>query len=165
MARELVKFHYKDAFDSGIDTDHNSDQRDEAISEKIKKLIGESLFLQGPLDAEVSFFLVLAVPLILHKNRAALKILVTLGSSISSDGFIIVERSVYRIFSLMLSRPVRKPALQWLVLVYVSELSIHSLLIAFNRLSTVLMNGNWDMRVRFRSVAIDISLSTRRLWN
>ena len=53
MAREIVKFHYKDAFNSGIDGCHNSNQRDEAIAEKVKRIIDESLFLQGPRDAQV----------------------------------------------------------------------------------------------------------------
>jgi hypothetical protein len=54
MAREVVKFYYKDAFNSDIEHCHNSDQRDNAISKKIKKLIDESLFLQGPPDIEVN---------------------------------------------------------------------------------------------------------------
>jgi hypothetical protein len=54
MARDVVKFHYKDMFTSDIDGCHNSDQRDEAISENVKRLVEGSLFLQGPLDAQVS---------------------------------------------------------------------------------------------------------------
>jgi hypothetical protein len=56
LAREVVKFHYKDTFDSKIDYCHNSNQQDEAISENVKRLIDESLFLQGPRDDEVISF-------------------------------------------------------------------------------------------------------------
>jgi hypothetical protein len=56
MAREIVKYHFKDTFTSDIDWDvpHNSDQEAKAISEKVQRVIKNSLFLQGPLDAQVS---------------------------------------------------------------------------------------------------------------
>jgi hypothetical protein len=54
MARDLVKFHFRDALFPEIDFCHNSDQREQIISDNVKKLIAESLFLQGPPDAEVS---------------------------------------------------------------------------------------------------------------
>ena len=54
LARDVVKFHYKDAFDAKIEGCHNSDQRDEAISQNIKKLIDGVFFIQGPKDVEVN---------------------------------------------------------------------------------------------------------------
>ena len=55
MAREVVKFHYKAELDPVIEHCHNSNQREEAIADNVKRLIDESLFLQGPLDRNVSF--------------------------------------------------------------------------------------------------------------
>jgi hypothetical protein len=55
MARDFVKFHYKDAIFPSIDICHNSDQREEIIADNVRKLVTESLFLQGPPDLQVSF--------------------------------------------------------------------------------------------------------------
>ncbi|KAM6491219.1 hypothetical protein JOM56_013458 [Amanita muscaria] len=51
MARDIVKFHYKDALDPEILLCHNSDQREDKIAQNVKELISTSLFLQGPRDA------------------------------------------------------------------------------------------------------------------
>ena len=94
MAREVFKFHYKDTLDAGIDGCHNSNQQDEAISENVKKIIDKSLFLQGPLDAQVnssgSLQVFLAAPLMLHQNRAVRKILDTLQLLILLSTFTIM---------------------------------------------------------------------------
>ena len=97
MAREVFKFHYKDTLNAGIDGCHNSNQRDEAISENVKKLIDNSLFLQGPLDAQVnssgSLQVFLAAPLMLHQNRAVRKILDTSQLLILLSAFTITVMS------------------------------------------------------------------------
>jgi hypothetical protein len=90
MAREVVNFHFKDTFNVDIEGGHNSDQRDEAISENVKKVIDESLFLQGPRDAQVSSLFLLAASLMLHENRAAPKTLDTLQLLTSLDAFTIM---------------------------------------------------------------------------
>ena len=55
LARQVVSFHYKAKLDPIIEHCHNLDQRDEAISRNVRQLIEESLFLQGPPDANASF--------------------------------------------------------------------------------------------------------------
>jgi hypothetical protein len=54
MARHVVSFHYKDELNPNVEHCHNSDQRDEVIAGNVRQLVDESLFLQGPLDANVS---------------------------------------------------------------------------------------------------------------
>ena len=54
MGREVVKIHYRAALYPVIDYCHNSDQREQIISDNVKKLIEDSLFLQGPPDVNVS---------------------------------------------------------------------------------------------------------------
>lgn len=54
MARQVVGFHYKAELDPVVEHCHNSDQRDEMVAENVRTLIDESLFLQGPPDANVS---------------------------------------------------------------------------------------------------------------
>ena len=54
MARDIVKFHYKEALDPYIEFGHNSDQRNQIIADNVKRLVGGSMFIQGPLDADVS---------------------------------------------------------------------------------------------------------------
>lgn len=56
MARNVVNLYYKDELDPAIEHNHNSDQRDNIIADNVKKLIDNSLFLQGPLDTNVSIF-------------------------------------------------------------------------------------------------------------
>jgi hypothetical protein len=55
MGRDLIKFHYK-GLSPEIETCHNSSQREQMIAENVKTLIEDSLFLQGPRDANVYFF-------------------------------------------------------------------------------------------------------------
>jgi hypothetical protein len=57
MARPLVWFHFKAELNPVIEEGHNSDQRDGVVAGNVKKLINDSLFLQGPPDANVSFAL------------------------------------------------------------------------------------------------------------
>ena len=57
LGREIVKLHYRDELNPEINYCHNSDQLIEMIADKVKELLDDSLFLQGPLDANVSFFL------------------------------------------------------------------------------------------------------------
>ena len=57
LGREIVKLHYRAELDPELDFGHNSDERQQVIADNVKKLIDESLFLQGPPDANVSFFL------------------------------------------------------------------------------------------------------------
>jgi hypothetical protein len=58
MARDLIKVHYKEAIFPVIEFDHNSDQETAIIAENVKKLLNESLFLQGPLDTQVSILFI-----------------------------------------------------------------------------------------------------------
>jgi hypothetical protein len=55
MVHDIVKFHYKEAIFPDIDFCHNSDQKEDIIADNVKTLIHQSLFLQGPPDAQVSF--------------------------------------------------------------------------------------------------------------
>ena len=55
LARQIVSFHFKDEFHPMIEEDHNSDQRDNIVARNVKKLIEDSLFLQGPPDINVGF--------------------------------------------------------------------------------------------------------------
>jgi hypothetical protein len=57
MGRDVIKLHYRAALDPEIEGDHNSDQREQVIAENVKKLLDESLFLQGPPDSNVSSFI------------------------------------------------------------------------------------------------------------
>lgn len=115
LAHEVFKFHYKSALTSDIDDGHNSDQRDQIISDKIKRLTNESLFIQGPLDAQVNPLFFFCNPLMLRENRAVLKTLDMQQLSISSNGFTITgSRIVFLSFFRILSLPVRKPVSQWL---------------------------------------------------
>jgi hypothetical protein len=54
MARDIVKFHYRDELSPNIDFCHNSDDRDGIVAQNVKKLLDESLFIQGPPDCNVS---------------------------------------------------------------------------------------------------------------
>ena len=54
MAHDIVKFYYKDALEPYINFSHNSDQRNQVIANNVKSLINESIFIQGPPDANVS---------------------------------------------------------------------------------------------------------------
>ena len=54
IAHDIIKFHYKEAPDPYIEFGHNSDQHDQIIANNIKRLVGGSMFIQGPLDANVS---------------------------------------------------------------------------------------------------------------
>jgi hypothetical protein len=54
MARDIVKFHYKEALDPYIKFGHNSEEHDQIIANNVKCLVGGSMFIQGPLDANVS---------------------------------------------------------------------------------------------------------------
>jgi hypothetical protein len=54
MAHDIVKFHYKDALELYIDFCHNSDQCDQVLADNVKCLVGGSMFIQDPLDANVS---------------------------------------------------------------------------------------------------------------
>lgn len=54
MARDIVKFYYKDALEPSIEFCHNSDQRDQVIADNVKSLVGDTLFIQGPPDVNVS---------------------------------------------------------------------------------------------------------------
>ena len=56
MGCEVVKLHYRADLDPDIDISHSSSQREDAIADNLRKLINESLFLQGPLDPNVSLF-------------------------------------------------------------------------------------------------------------
>ena len=56
MGREVIKLHYQADLDPDIDISHNSSQREDVIADNLRKLIDESLFLQGPLDPNVSLF-------------------------------------------------------------------------------------------------------------
>ena len=62
MGREVVQLHYRADLDPEMDYDHNSDEREAAISKNITKLINESLFHQGPLDSNVSFLFIIISP-------------------------------------------------------------------------------------------------------
>jgi hypothetical protein len=55
MGRDIVKFHYKE-LSPEIENCHNSSQREQIIAENVKTLVEDSIFLQGPLDANVYFF-------------------------------------------------------------------------------------------------------------
>jgi hypothetical protein len=54
MACKIIKFHHKEALEPYIEFGHNSDQCDQVIGDNIKHLVGGSMFIQGPLDANVS---------------------------------------------------------------------------------------------------------------
>ena len=54
IACDIVKFYYKEALDPYIKFGHNSDQHDQIIANNIKHLVGGSMFIQGPLDANIS---------------------------------------------------------------------------------------------------------------
>ena len=56
MGHEVIKLHYRANLDPDIDISHNSSQREDAIADNLRKLINKSLFLQGPLDPNVSLF-------------------------------------------------------------------------------------------------------------
>ena len=56
MGHDVIKFHYKEELSPEIEYCHNSSQREQIIAENVKPLIEDSLFLQGPLDANVYFF-------------------------------------------------------------------------------------------------------------
>ena len=56
LCREVIKLHYRDELNPEIQHCHNSSQREEAIADNVKKLVDESLFLQGPLDTNVISF-------------------------------------------------------------------------------------------------------------
>ena len=118
MACEVFKFHYKDTLDAGIDGCHNSNQWDEAISENVKKIIDKSLFLQGPLDAQVnssgSLQVFLAAPLMLRQNRAIQKILDTLQLLILLSAFTIMgSQTAFPFCFQMHLLYVQRPVLQW----------------------------------------------------
>ena len=49
MGRKVIKLHYRAYLNPDIDISHNSSQREDAIADNLRKLIDESLFLQGPL--------------------------------------------------------------------------------------------------------------------
>lgn len=57
IARDIVTLHYKNELFPVIEHCHNSNQRDEVVAENVKNLLDESLFLQGPRDNNVSFFI------------------------------------------------------------------------------------------------------------
>lgn len=57
MGRDVIKLHYRAELDPEIEYSHNSNQRRDIIADNVKKLIDESLFLQGPPDIHVNFFL------------------------------------------------------------------------------------------------------------
>jgi hypothetical protein len=67
MARDVVKFHYKDAIEPKIDFNHNSDQFEGIVATNIRTLIKQSIFLLGlELDANVSSYFVEVQLLILY---------------------------------------------------------------------------------------------------
>lgn len=57
LARQVVALYYKAELDPVIEHGHNSNQREEVIAGNVSRLVDESLFLQGPLDTNVSFSL------------------------------------------------------------------------------------------------------------
>lgn len=63
MGRDVVKLHYRADLDPEINYCHNSDQREDIISKNVTKLIDDSLFHQGPLDSNVSFFFIIISPI------------------------------------------------------------------------------------------------------
>lgn len=62
MGRDIVKSHFRAELSPDIDYDHNSSQREQIISDNVEKLIEGSLFLQGPLDRNVSVFFFINYP-------------------------------------------------------------------------------------------------------
>ena len=58
MCRDIVKFHYRAELDPEIEYGHNSNEREQVIVDNIKKLMDDSLFLQGPPDFHVSSFVI-----------------------------------------------------------------------------------------------------------
>lgn len=59
LGRDVIKIHFRAELDPVIEYDHNSSQREKIIADNITKTIEESLFLQGPLDRKVSFFVMI----------------------------------------------------------------------------------------------------------
>ena len=85
LARQVVSFHFKNEFYPMIEEDHNSDQRDNIIAGNVKKLIDESLFLQGPPDINVGISFGIISFTYTLKKRAVRKISVILQSSTFSS--------------------------------------------------------------------------------
>ena len=56
MGHKVIKIHYQAELDLEVEIFHNSSQQEDTIADNLKKLIDESLFLQGPLDTNINSF-------------------------------------------------------------------------------------------------------------
>ena len=105
LARQIVSFHFKDEFHPMIEEDHNLDQRDNIVARNVKKLIEDSLFLQGPPDINVGISFGIISFTYTLKKRAVWKISVILQSSTFSSASTTVVRTPFLPYFQMTSKP------------------------------------------------------------
>lgn len=110
LARQVVSFHFKNEFYPMIEEDHNSDQRDDIVAGNVKKLIDESLFLQGPPDINVGISFGIISFTYTLKKRAVWKISVILQSSTFSSASTTVVKTRYLPYFLTTLKPAPKLA-------------------------------------------------------